>query len=308
MKANLAKSPIKLWSTTISLASAVLISGFFNSPARAHALNVRAVRQSFSWERYKVADEGFTVELPTVPALTTYNVPKEPTAKSPLINVIGAYSQGVVYVIQVFGRKQSLENFIVSERGAAASIKSQVNIGGVQGVEVAFQNETSLGRTQYFITDRRIYIFRAQAAPLGNPEIGINEFFGSIKFDKELSARPIAEGPGEPAAEGINGATDQSNAEVFTSKQVERRAQVITKPNPAYTKEARMHRTTGAVVLKCLFSSKGTVEKIEVVKELPDGLTEKAIAAALQIKFIPPIKDGHFVSTYLQLEYNFNLY
>ncbi|MDT5059855.1 MAG: hypothetical protein QOH63_562, partial [Acidobacteriota bacterium] len=44
------------------------------------------------------------------------------------------------------------------------------------------------------------------------------------------------------------------------------------------------------------------------VSGLPNGLTERAIAAARQIRFTPAMKDGHAVSQYIQIEYNFNLY
>jgi hypothetical protein len=50
------------------------------------------------------------------------------------------------------------------------------------------------------------------------------------------------------------------------------------------------------------------VAKIRVVSGLPFGLTERAYAAARQIKFIPAVRDGRFVSMRIQLEYNFNLY
>jgi hypothetical protein len=62
------------------------------------------------------------------------------------------------------------------------------------------------------------------------------------------------------------------------------------------------------VVLKAVFSSSGQVTGIQATKPLPYGLTEKAIAAARSIKFIPAVKDGHNVSQYIQLEYTFNLY
>jgi hypothetical protein len=62
------------------------------------------------------------------------------------------------------------------------------------------------------------------------------------------------------------------------------------------------------VVLRAVFSSSGAVTSIHPVSELPDGLTDKAIAAAQQIRFIPAIKDGRFVSMWIQLEYNFNLF
>jgi TonB family protein len=93
-----------------------------------------------------------------------------------------------------------------------------------------------------------------------------------------------------------------------TVKQVTRKAIVVTKPEPTYTDAARENEVTGTVVLRGIFASSGAVTNIRVMAGLPDGLTENAIAAARQIKFIPAIKDGHFVSMYIQLEYNFNLY
>jgi hypothetical protein len=45
-----------------------------------------------------------------------------------------------------------------------------------------------------------------------------------------------------------------------------------------------------------------------VVQGLPDGLTERAIEAARKIKFVPASKEGKYVSMWMQLEYNFNLY
>jgi TonB family protein len=80
------------------------------------------------------------------------------------------------------------------------------------------------------------------------------------------------------------------------------------KPEPDYTETARKNLVTGTVVLKAVFASDGTVKYILVVASLPDGLTAKAIEAARKIKFVPAMKDGHPVSMYMQLEYNFNLY
>jgi len=50
------------------------------------------------------------------------------------------------------------------------------------------------------------------------------------------------------------------------------------------------------------------VTNIQALRGLPNGLTEKAIAAARQIRFEPAMKDGHKVAMYMHLEYNFNLY
>lgn len=95
---------------------------------------------------------------------------------------------------------------------------------------------------------------------------------------------------------------------IFTGKDVTTKARLLAKPEPQYTEDARKNQVTGTVVLKCVFSSSGQVTNISVRSGLPFGLTEKAIAAARQIKFVPATKDGHQVSMWMQLEYNFNLY
>ena len=59
-------------------------------------------------------------------------------------------------------------------------------------------------------------------------------------------------------------------------------------------------------MLRVVFTSSGQVTNIHAVKELPYGLTEAAIAAAKGIRFTPAMKDGHAVSMWMQLEYNFN--
>jgi len=46
----------------------------------------------------------------------------------------------------------------------------------------------------------------------------------------------------------------------------------------------------------------------EAVSGLADGLNERAIEAAQQIKFYPAVKDGQLVSMWMELQYNFDLY
>jgi protein TonB len=90
--------------------------------------------------------------------------------------------------------------------------------------------------------------------------------------------------------------------------EVDQRARLLFKPEPQYTEEARRNQTTGTVVLRVVFASTGEVVQIRAVRTLPFGLTERAIAAARQIRFEPALKGGHPVSVFMQLEYNFNLY
>ena len=96
--------------------------------------------------------------------------------------------------------------------------------------------------------------------------------------------------------------------QIYSPKEATTKARVLSKPEPMYTEKARGHQTTGTVVLRCIFGANGRVFGIRVVSSLPNGLTERAIQAARQIRFIPATRDGHPVSMYMQLEYNFNLY
>ncbi len=112
------------------------------------------------------------------------------------------------------------------------------------------------------------------------------------------------EGGGGPGGGG--GGTDYNKT--FSGKDVTSKARILSKPEPQYTEDARKNQVTGTVVLRAVFSSSGQVTQIRAVSGLPYGLTERAIAAARMIKFTPATKDGHTVSMWFQLEYNFNLY
>ena len=107
---------------------------------------------------------------------------------------------------------------------------------------------------------------------------------------------------------GAGGGGGGDYSRIFTGKDVTTKARLISKPEPQYTEDARKNQITGTVVLKVVFASNGTIQNIRTVSGLPYGLTERAIAAARQIKFTPATKDGHQVSMWMQLEYNFNLY
>jgi TonB family protein len=94
----------------------------------------------------------------------------------------------------------------------------------------------------------------------------------------------------------------------FRPHEVTQRARIISKPEPGFTEDARRENVTGLVRLRAILSATGEVRSISVVKGLPGGLTEKAIAAARAIRFQPAQKDGRAVSQWVTLEYNFNIY
>jgi TonB family protein len=265
--------------------------------------------QATDWDRYKLSDDEFSVLLPTVPGMSSYRVSRELSSQSILRHVIGAYAEGVAYVVYVFERKQSLDEFIANFRYSSASnFERNLEVSGVRGKAYVFINDERRGSTYFLATKSRIYVFEAQGSLLGNPDLGIPKFLESIKFGENLWGQVIVNGPGvQPSSQPLPGAATDDERPV-SGREVTRKTVVVAKPEPTYTDDARQHQVTGTVVLRCVFRSSGAVTNITAMSRLEHGLTEKAIAAAQQIRFIPAVKDGRFVSMYMQLEYNFNLY
>jgi TonB family protein len=118
-----------------------------------------------------------------------------------------------------------------------------------------------------------------------------------IEVEDGIGAQPVLEN-----------VTDQDPSPDITGMNVNRRIVVVTKPEPSYTESARQAHTKGTVILKLVFTANGGVTNFRVVQGLPNGLTERSISAAKQMRFVPAVKNGQFVSMWMQVEYNFNLY
>ena len=93
----------------------------------------------------------------------------------------------------------------------------------------------------------------------------------------------------------------------FSPKEVDVKAEILAKPEPGYTREARRMGAQGVVTLKVLLLASGKIDRIRVVRRVPFGLTENAIRAACEIKFKPAMKAGKEVSQWVTLQYAFRL-
>ena len=95
--------------------------------------------------------------------------------------------------------------------------------------------------------------------------------------------------------------------DVFSVSNVTTRPQILGRPTPGYTEEARRAQVEGAVKLSIVLDADGTVSAISVVRGLGYGLDEKATEAARQLRFAPAQKDGHKVSVRVFVEFKFTL-
>ena len=73
--------------------------------------------------------------------------------------------------------------------------------------------------------------------------------------------------------------------------------EILFKPKPDYTDEARRMKLEGEVLVRVLFTAAGDVRVLDVVRGLGHGLDENALRAAQQIKFKPAQRDGRPVDS-----------
>jgi len=69
-------------------------------------------------------------------------------------------------------------------------------------------------------------------------------------------------------------------------------AEILSKPLPIYTEEARVHRIEGEVLLEVVFEATGKLRVVRIVRGLGHGLDDAAVHAAEQIRFKPALRDG----------------
>jgi TonB family protein len=84
-------------------------------------------------------------------------------------------------------------------------------------------------------------------------------------------------------------------------------AEIVAKPQPAYTAEARANRVEGEVVLQVVFGADGKLRVVRVVRGLGYGLDEAAAQAAQQIRFKPAQRNGQPVDSTARIHITFQL-
>lgn len=288
-----------------SLACLMSMSVLAQAQTEAPAAAPTKQAELHTWKTYSIKGDEITVSLPTHPAVTTNRRYRELLRQTLTDRMVGAYADGVVYHLYSYDNpepRDSFEEFIARERGMREEISPGriIKLHGVTGKEYSYGSTNLPVTTQYFAVEDRFYKFCVTGAPADDARV--KHFFSSIVFNKKQGI-DVSDGPGVllPPLQG-------ASPEILTGKQIDTKVRLVMKPEPAYTESARDALIVGTVILKVVFASNGAVTNISTVQALSHGLTEQSIEAARKIKFIPAIKEGKYVSMWMQLEYNFNLY
>jgi len=83
--------------------------------------------------------------------------------------------------------------------------------------------------------------------------------------------------------------------------------EIISKPNPIYTQEARELKLEGEVLLEVVFAAAGQLRVVRVERGLGHGLDEAAVRAAQQIRYKPALRDGQPYDSEATLHVRFQL-
>lgn len=127
------------------------------------------------------------------------------------------------------------------------------------------------------------------------------------------SGAPAARGPVHGSGEVLAAGFDQrANAPARPSpaaltKPIDRPVEIVFKPTPEYSDEARSARIEGTVSLELEFTAAGDVRVLRVVRGLGHGLDEAAERAALRIRFKPAQSDGRPVDSRATVHITFRL-
>jgi len=128
-------------------------------------------------------------------------------------------------------------------------------------------------------------------------------------FGAAPAPRRAANGTGEVQTAGFDqraSAPAQPSVAAVT-KPIDRPVEIVFKPTPEYTDEARSARTEGTVSLELEFTAAGDVRVLRVVRGLGHGLDEAAQRAALRIRFKPAQSDGRAVDSRATVHITFRL-
>jgi TonB family protein len=316
-----------LWPFILAAFSTLCLAQRDGSPRR--VLPSMMVQEEKQWQRYTAKGEEFSVAMPQQPFAYSFyrplqrDYPLSLYANRKSVRLYGAYSNGAVYVIMSSDNprgNEALEVFIDEFQQYPVfhnemTYERDVARHNFKGKQYRVKSNYLSGIVQFYQTKDHVYIFEVVEDIFGKPLTG--QFLSSLKLDGKTKGKDIAEGFAETAANPRPSATPAASEapgptpaqkETFASRDVTRKALIIVKVEPQYTEDARKNAIAGTVVIKAVFSSTGALTNIRVISGLPFGLTEKAVLAARLLKFIPAIKDGKYVSQYVQIEYNFSLF
>jgi TonB family protein len=193
--------------------------------------------------------------------------------------------------------------YILDDKGiAAGTVTGRTTLRGVNAFVISLAITSSKKGAPIFNRNGEVIGIAAE-----NPKGGTGVTLPSSLLAKlaHLGEPGVGVGAGDGRFHSVESTPTDTNT--WSTSTVDEKPVRLKAPIPRYTDAARANKTEGTVTLRVLVSADGDVQQVRVIRGLPDGLTEQAIAAAREAKFKPAMKDGKAVPCWMVLEMNFNL-
>ena len=140
--------------------------------------------------------------------------------------------------------------------------------------------------------------------PVRRPVAIIGAFDGALPSSPVAAHTEITTGHFGDASTAVGSRSSKASGPAISSA-----AEILSKPRPSYTEEARHLRIEGEVLLEVLFAASGETRVLRTIRGLGHGLDENAISAARAIQFRPakrgdaPVDSTAVVHIVFQLAY-----
>jgi len=199
----------------------------------------------------------------------------------------------------------SVKTGVLTGSSAPATVKApvaKVQTGGFGDEQGVNPSDKSDGKGRLVMA--RLGSFDLPPGPgYGNGSGGAKGIAGTVKssgFGNSIAGPGQGGGQGGSPNGGVvraagftnTAAPDTSHAHVAATEPKLTPVEIISKPNPIYTQEARDLKLEGEVLLQVVFAATGQLRVVRVERGLGHGLDESAVRAAQQIRYKPALRDG----------------
>lgn len=172
---------------------------------------------------------------------------------------------------------------------AEDALRRAVDLGGPWGAMARYNLVEVLARRERWAeAAQAVQSYLAEARPDGR----------ALKEARSLLCRLRSRLPDEP---GGNPEPLRVGGDVL-------RPEILSQVKPVYNEKARRAGTKGTVIMEVIIDEQGCVRNIRVLQEVPDGLTEAAVASVRQWVFSPATLKGQPVKVYYVLTVNFAVF
>ena len=199
----------------------------------------------------------------------------------------------------------SVKTGVLTGSSAPATVKApvqKVQTGGFGDEHGANPSAKSDGTAK--IVMARLGSFDLPPGPgYGNGSGGANGIRGTVKssgFGNSIAGPGQGGGQGGSPNGGVvrqagfnaSAAPEATHTRTAAAEPKLTPVEIVSKPNPIYTQEARDLKLEGEVLLQVVFAATGQLRVVRVERGLGHGLDEAAVRAAQQMRYKPALRDG----------------